>query len=45
MLTCAITGSNGVLGSKLKKKIPLKFYEFKGDIRNKKTVDRWIKKT
>ena len=44
MLTCAITGSNGVLGSKLKKKIPLKFYKFKGDIRNKKTVDRWIKK-
>ena len=36
MLTCAITGSRGVLGSKLKKKLPLKFYEFRGDITNKK---------
>ena len=44
MLTCAITGSKGVLGSKLKKKIPLKFYEFHGNILNKKKVNQWIQK-
>ena len=44
MIICAITGSRGVLGSKLKKKIPVKFYEFKGDIRNKNHVDKWISK-
>ena len=44
MLTCAITGSKGVLGSKLKKKIPLKFYEFHGDITSKKKVNQWIQK-
>ena len=44
MLTCAITGSKGVLGSKLKKKLPLKFYEFRGDITNKKKVNQWIQK-
>ena len=44
MLTCAITGSKGVLGSKLIKKIPLKFYEFHGDITNKKKVNQWIQK-
>ena len=44
MLTCAITGSKGVLGSKLKKKIPLKFYEFHGDITNKNKVNQWIQK-
>ena len=44
MLTCAITGSRGVLGSKLKKKLPLKFYEFRGDITSKKKVNQWIQK-
>jgi len=44
MITCAITGSSGVLGSKLKKKIPIKFYEFKGDITKKKQVHKWIMK-
>ena len=44
MLTCAITGSKGVLGSKLKKKLPLKFYEFRGDITSKKKVNQWIQK-
>lgn len=44
MITCAITGSRGVLGLKLKKKIHAKFYEFKGDIRNKNQVDKWIRK-
>jgi len=44
MITCAITGSNGVLGKKLKKLLPYKFYEFKKDIRNKKDVEEWILK-
>ena len=44
MITCAITGSSGVLGSKLKKKIPIKFYEFRGDVTNKKQVHKWIMK-
>ena len=42
MLTCAITGSKGVLGSKLKKKLPLKFYEFNGDITNKNKDDVFV---
>ena len=44
MITCAITGSNGVLGRKLKKILPYKFYEFKKDIRNKNDVEEWILK-
>jgi nucleoside-diphosphate-sugar epimerase len=44
MITCAITGSNGVLGKKLKKTLPYKFYEFKKDIRNKKDVEEWVLK-
>ena len=44
MITCAITGSKGVLGLKFKKKIPIKFYEFRGDIRDKNQVDKWIQK-
>ena len=32
MITCAITGSSGVLGQKIKKYLPYKFYEFKKDI-------------
>ena len=43
-MKCAITGSNGVLGKKLTKLIPIEFYRFKGDIRNKKKVEEWILK-
>ena len=32
MKICAITGSSGILGQKIKKKLPFKFHEFKGDI-------------
>ena len=44
MITCAITGSNGVLGKKLKKELPYNFYEFKKDIRDKKSVEDWVLK-
>lgn len=44
MITCAITGSSGVLGTKLKKKLPYKFYEFKKDIRDLKSVEDWVLK-
>ena len=44
MITCAITGSNGVLGKKLMKKLPYKFYEFKKDIRDLKSVEEWVLK-
>jgi dTDP-4-dehydrorhamnose reductase len=44
MITCAITGSNGVLGKKLIKKLPYKFYEFKKDIRDLKSVEEWVLK-
>ena len=44
MITCAITGSNGVLGKRLKKKLPYKFYEFKKDIRDVKSVEDWVLK-
>ena len=44
MITCAITGSSGVLGKKLKKNLPYKFYEFKKDIRNLKSVEEWVLK-
>jgi len=44
MITCAITGSNGVLGKKLKKKLPYRFYEFKKDIRDVKSVEDWVLK-
>ena len=44
MITCAITGSNGVLGKKIKDKLPYKFYEFNKDIRNLKSVEEWVLK-
>ena len=44
MITCAITGSSGVLGQKIKKYLPYKFYEFKKDITNIKNVEKWINK-
>mgnify|MGYP001171782908 CR=1 FL=1 len=42
MEVCAITGSTGVLGKKIKKLLPFRFYEFKGDITNFKEVLKWI---
>ena len=42
MLKCAITGANGVLGRKLRKKLPYKFYCFKGKIENYEKVNKWI---
>ena len=44
MIVCAITGSTGVLGRKIKKILPFKFYEFKNNILNKKEVDEWVLK-
>ena len=38
MEVCAITGSSGVLGKKIKKLLPYKFYEFKNDVNNYKDV-------
>ena len=42
MLKCAITGANGVLGRKLRKILPYKFYSFKGRVENFKKVRNWI---
>lgn len=42
MKICAITGSSGILGQKIKKKLPFKFHEFKGDISKWKDVKKWI---
>ena len=40
---CGITGHTGVLGSELiKKNKELKFIKFKGDITNKKNVQKWF---
>ena len=36
MLRCGITGSTGILGSKIIKDLKYKFYPFKGNIFNKK---------
>jgi len=44
MITCAITGSSGVLGKKIKKELPYKFYEFSKDIRDIKSVEKWVLK-
>ena len=44
MEVCAITGSSGVLGKKIKKLLPYKFYEFKNDITNYKDVLKWVRK-
>lgn len=44
MITCAITGSSGVLGKKIKEYLPYKFYEFRKDITNIKDVEKWINK-
>ena len=42
MIKCALTGSSGVLGKKALSILPYKFVIFKGDIRNKKEVEKWI---
>ena len=42
MITCAITGSNGVLGKRLKKILPCKFFELKKDIRKIKSAKKKI---
>ena len=34
MINCGITGSSGVLGKKIRKNLPYKFYCFKKDITN-----------
>lgn len=39
---CGITGSTGVLGSEFIKKKYFKFIRFKGDITNKKDIDKWL---
>ncbi len=43
MYSCAITGSTGVLGRKIKKNLPFKFICFKKDITKPKQVDEWIR--
>ncbi len=42
MLKCAITGSRGILGRKIRSILPFKFYAFKGSVENYKKVDDWI---
>ena len=44
MLKCGITGSTGVLGSKIIKNLKYKFYPFKGNINSKRKVDEWLNK-
>ena len=43
-LKIGITGSTGVIGSELKKKIKNNISVFKGDITKKKEVDLWVSK-
>jgi nucleoside-diphosphate-sugar epimerase len=42
-INCGITGHKGVLGSEFLKIAPFKFIKFKGDITNKKLVNKWVK--
>jgi len=42
MEVCALTGSTGVIGKKLRKNLPFKFYNFRGNITNLKTVKKWV---
>ena len=44
MIKCGITGARGVLGKKIRKNLPYKFYIFNKDITNKKEVKKWIDK-
>ncbi len=44
MKICAITGAKGVLGNRILKLLPYKFYKFKGDITSFHQVKKWILK-
>ena len=44
MLKCGITGANGVLGKKITKNLPFKFYKFKKDITKLNEVNDWVNK-
>jgi nucleoside-diphosphate-sugar epimerase len=44
MIKCGITGSSGVLGRRIIKTLPYKFYKYKGDITDKNEVKKWIDK-
>ncbi len=39
---CGITGATGVLGRRIIKKLPYKFFVFKNNIENYKKVQKWI---
>ena len=46
MTKIGITGANGLIGSLLKKKLikkKISYSIFKGDIKNKREIDKWIK--
>jgi len=43
MLKCGITGSSGVLGKAIRKKLNYKFISFKGRVENKKKINQWVK--
>ena len=42
MLKCAISGAEGVLGKKITKTLPYKFYPFKEKVENFNEVKKWI---
>ena len=42
MNLCAITGASGVLGRKIRKHLPFKFYCFNKNITNYKEVNKWV---
>lgn len=42
MLKCGITGATGVLGRRIIKKLPYKFFIFKNNIENYKKVQKWV---
>jgi len=42
MIKCGITGSSGVLGRRILKILPYKFYKFKKDITKKNEVKKWV---
>ena len=44
MLKCGITGATGVLGKKIIKNLPFKFYKFKKDITKIDEVKKWVNK-
>ena len=42
MTICALTGSTGVIGKRLRKSLPFKFYNFKKNITNPSHVEKWV---